>query len=87
MQNIYHTHAVTSRLLILTDELSAGCDAEFDAVYDDLEREFAELRCAARQRMTGRVSTPAKRFAARRLPRLESATKQWRRLCTIYTSY
>ncbi len=45
MQNTNDTHAIRSRLLILTDELSAGCDHEFDSVYDDLEREFAELRC------------------------------------------
>ena len=42
----YHTdhHAVTSRLLQLTDELSAGCDPDFDAGHEELEREFAELR-------------------------------------------
>ena len=44
MQNIFDTHAINSRILSLIDELSAGCDAEFDAAYDDLEREFAELR-------------------------------------------
>ena len=37
-------HAILSRILELTDELSAGCDPEFDAARDDLEREFAELR-------------------------------------------
>lgn len=26
------------------DELSVGCDQEFDSVYEELEREFAELR-------------------------------------------
>jgi hypothetical protein len=45
MQHIYDNHAVTSRLASLLDELSAGCDPEFDAANDDLEREFAELRC------------------------------------------
>jgi hypothetical protein len=45
MPRISDTHAVNSRLLILTDELSAGCDLEFDTAYDDLEQEFAELRC------------------------------------------
>lgn len=37
-------HAVNARLLELTEELSAGCDPDFDTVSDDLEREFAELR-------------------------------------------
>jgi hypothetical protein len=32
-------------LITLTDEMyDAGCDPAFDAVYDDLEREFAERR-------------------------------------------
>ncbi|QVL31641.1 hypothetical protein KIH39_22785 [Telmatocola sphagniphila] len=37
----------STRFLELTSILEghpAGCDPEFDAVYDDLEREFAELR-------------------------------------------
>ena len=28
----------------LLDELSAGCDPDFDAGYEELEREFAERR-------------------------------------------
>ena len=42
----YHTdhHAVTARLLELTEELSAGCDPDFDIDREELEREFAELR-------------------------------------------
>jgi hypothetical protein len=44
MQNLTDTHAINSRILSIIDELSAGCDAEFDVAYDDLEREFAELR-------------------------------------------
>ncbi len=44
MQTTYDTHAIYSRLFSLSDELSAGCDAEFDTGYDDLDREFAELR-------------------------------------------
>jgi hypothetical protein len=44
MQTIYDTHAVNSRVLSIIDELSAGCDHDFDSVYDDIEREFAELR-------------------------------------------
>ncbi len=38
-------HAIHSRMLELTEELSAGCDADFDVAYDDLDREFQELRC------------------------------------------
>jgi hypothetical protein len=42
MQTINH-HA-TQRFLELAEELSAGCDSDFDAAYDDLERECQELR-------------------------------------------
>jgi hypothetical protein len=31
-------------ITILNDMCDAGCDRDFDAVYDDLEREFAERR-------------------------------------------
>ena len=44
MQNITDHHAIASRLYELSDELSAGCDSDFDTAYDDLEREFQELR-------------------------------------------
>ena len=44
MQHHTDFHAVTSRLLYLSDELSAGCDSDFDAAYEALDREFAELR-------------------------------------------
>jgi hypothetical protein len=44
MQTTCDTYGFNSRILSLIDELSAGCDADFDAHYDDLEREFAELR-------------------------------------------
>jgi hypothetical protein len=37
-------HALNARLIELSDCLSAGCDSDFDAAYDDLEREFQELR-------------------------------------------
>jgi len=37
-------HSINSRLLELSEELSAGCDTDFDVAYDDLEREFQELR-------------------------------------------
>ena len=36
---------INARFLELTDELSSFIDPEFDIVHDDLEREFAELRC------------------------------------------
>ncbi len=37
-------HTLQSRFFELTDLLSAGCDPEFDNTYDDLDREFQELR-------------------------------------------
>jgi len=37
-------HAIDSRLLELTEELSGGCDPDFDTDQEELEREFAELR-------------------------------------------
>ncbi|WP_020472320.1 hypothetical protein [Zavarzinella formosa] len=39
-------HATNSRLIELTDLLSAGCDSDFDAAHEELERAFAELRLA-----------------------------------------
>jgi hypothetical protein len=44
----YHIdqHAITSRLFHLAEELCAGCDQDFDAGHEELEREFAELRLA-----------------------------------------
>jgi len=44
MYNTTDHHAITSRLYQLTEELSAGCDSDFDTAYDDLDREFQELR-------------------------------------------
>lgn len=44
MYNTTDHDAITSRYLQLTEDLSAGCDSDFDTVYDDLEREFQELR-------------------------------------------
>jgi hypothetical protein len=46
MQHIDH-HTAQSAVLHLAgilEDLAAGCDHEFDAGYDDLDREFAELR-------------------------------------------
>jgi len=37
-------HAINSRLLELSRELSGGCDPDFDSAYDELDREFQELR-------------------------------------------
>lgn len=37
-------HDINSRFYQLAEELSAGCDSDFDTAYDDLEREFQELR-------------------------------------------
>jgi hypothetical protein len=44
MQTITDYDAITCRFHQLADELSAGCDSDFDPAYDDLEREFQELR-------------------------------------------
>ena len=44
MQNTTDHHEIASRLYQLTEELSAGCDSDFDTAHDDLEREFQELR-------------------------------------------
>jgi|GEM_PF-6115051 len=35
--------AIDARLLELTEELTAGCDPDFDADYEVLEREFHDL--------------------------------------------
>ena len=40
-----HPHPTITSLNDLLDELTAGCDSDFDAAYEELEREFAELRC------------------------------------------
>ena len=40
-------HDITARFHQLTEELSAGCDSDFDTTYDDLEREFQEYRLLA----------------------------------------
>lgn len=44
MQNIRDIHSEFLHLASLLDDFSAGCDPDFDVAYDDLEREFAELR-------------------------------------------
>jgi hypothetical protein len=35
--------AIDARLLELAEELSAGCDPDFDDGYEELEREFHDL--------------------------------------------
>ena len=44
MPHVHDTHTSFFRLTSLLDDLSAGCDPDFDAACDDLEREFAEIR-------------------------------------------
>lgn len=44
MHNHTDFDAINSRLHQLAEELSAGCDPEFDSGQEELEREFAELR-------------------------------------------
>ena len=44
MQHLTDFHSITSRLYHLADELTSGCDPDFDDPECDLAREFAELR-------------------------------------------
>lgn len=44
MQTIQTIHAEAYRLASLLSDYAAGCDPEFDAAYEELDREFAELR-------------------------------------------
>ena len=42
-----HPHHISSslyHLVSLLDERSAGCDPDFDSGYEELDREFSELR-------------------------------------------
>jgi hypothetical protein len=48
MQHITDFHASNSRMMQIIEELSAGCDEDFDAGQEELEREFAELRLSFR---------------------------------------
>lgn len=48
MQITIDYQAIRSRLYQLADELSAGCDSDFDFYHEELEREFQELRIALR---------------------------------------
>lgn len=44
MHHLHDIRATALDLIHRIDDLSAGCDPDFDAQLDDLEREFAELR-------------------------------------------
>jgi hypothetical protein len=44
MQRIHDAHNAASRLVSLLDELTAGCDSDFDTADEELDREFAEIR-------------------------------------------
>lgn len=44
MQTSHTITAEAFRLTSLLSDYAAGCDPEFDAEYEDLDREFAELR-------------------------------------------
>ena len=44
MLNHLDRFVINARMLELAEELSAGCDPDFDTQQDDLEREFQELR-------------------------------------------
>ena len=46
MQQILPSRRSAYELIQLLSEYPAGCDADFDADYEELEREFAELRLA-----------------------------------------
>lgn len=47
MPTIHHHDAPSAffQLAALIEERAARCGSEYDPVLDDLEREFAELRC------------------------------------------
>jgi hypothetical protein len=44
MKPIQATPTSAYQLTALIEDLSAGLDPDFDTTFDDLEREFAELR-------------------------------------------
>jgi hypothetical protein len=44
MQNMHNIRSQARRLMNQFDDLPDGWDSEFHPAYDDLEREFAELR-------------------------------------------
>ena len=44
MQYVDTSNTSSCELTRLIEDMSAGCDPAFDAVYEELEREFAERR-------------------------------------------
>lgn len=44
MHNMHDIQSKACRLMNQFEELPDGWDSEYDPAYDDLEREFAELR-------------------------------------------
>ena len=46
--NHYDSPSDNELITLIDDMDAAGCDPAFDAVYDDLEREFAERRMHSR---------------------------------------
>ena len=44
MPHLHDIQSAAYRLADLIEDLSAGCDPDFDAAFDEAEREFAELR-------------------------------------------
>jgi hypothetical protein len=44
MQTIHNASSAIFHLASLLDELATGIDPDFDADYEDLDREFAECR-------------------------------------------
>ena len=48
MQNIHDTQSDLRRLVILLDEMSVRGTPELDPTYEELDRQFAELRMHSR---------------------------------------
>ena len=44
MRTIQTTQSTIYHLASLLEDLSVGCDPDFDTSYEDLDREFAEIR-------------------------------------------
>lgn len=44
MQHLRQSQFDAYHLVNQIEDLAAGCDPDFDVAYEDLEREFAELR-------------------------------------------
>ncbi len=44
MQTIHTIHSEAYRLTCLLSDYAGGCDPDFDAAYEEADRQFAELR-------------------------------------------